>query len=329
MKRAALSGTALVLLLPVLVISAAMGGIGTSVPSPAAVSDIPAEYLELYQSAGAAYGIPWEVLAGVGKVECDHGRSNHPACSQQGAENFAGAGGPMQFLAGTWAAYGVDADGDGHADRWNPVDAVFSAARYLRASGAPRDMTGALFAYNHSFAYVGEVLDWAGRYRAEGRAAPVELGDPAALAHGVLASPGVALLPEAVRDVRSGRVDPRVSGALIALSQEFRLGHVGPLITGHAYYVAGTRQPSNHAVGRAVDIAVIDGMPVSPGNRAARRAALAIAQLPPPLRPTEIGTPFADLGRMPGFFSDRAHQDHIHIGYDRAHQDHIHIGYDR
>ena len=56
----------------------------------------------------------------------------------------------MQFLASTWASYGVDADGDGRADRWDPADAIYSAANYLRASGAPSDYRRAIFAYNHA-----------------------------------------------------------------------------------------------------------------------------------------------------------------------------------
>jgi len=72
----------------------------------------------------------------------------------------------MQFLVGTWARYGVDADGDGRADRWDPVDAIFAAANYLKASGAPADIPGAVFAYNHSQAYVDEVLRWASIYAA-------------------------------------------------------------------------------------------------------------------------------------------------------------------
>ena len=60
----------------------------------------------------------------------------------------------MQFLASTWAEYGIDADGNGTPDRWDPVDAIFSAANYLRASGAPGDIPAAVYAYNHSQAYV-------------------------------------------------------------------------------------------------------------------------------------------------------------------------------
>src|SRR6266540_1757220 len=96
------------------------GGGGLAEPTPTALADIPPQYLLLYEQAGLAYGVPWPVLAGIGKLECDHGRSPDPACWQEGAVNYAGAGGPMQFLAATWARYGVDADadGDGKADRW-------------------------------------------------------------------------------------------------------------------------------------------------------------------------------------------------------------------
>jgi cell wall-associated NlpC family hydrolase len=170
-KRLALIALAVCLLLPVLVLAAASsavgGGSGLAAPTATALADIPPEYLLLYKQAGVAYGVPWPLLAGVGKLECDHGRSADPACWQEGAVNSAGAGGPMQFLAGTWARYGVDANGDGRVDRWDPADAVFAAANYLRASGAPADTPGAVFAYNHSQAYVDEVLRWASTYAAE------------------------------------------------------------------------------------------------------------------------------------------------------------------
>ncbi len=314
MKRAALVAALSVLLLPVLVLGAAAGGSGLqTAPSGVALADIPPDYLALYQAAGERYGLPWELLAAVGKVECDHGRLPHPACSVEGAENEAGAGGPMQFLAPSWARYGVDADGDGRASRWSPADAIFAAANYLRASGAPEDVRAALFAYNHSAAYVEQVLAWAERYRAT---AQVALGDPGALAPAVLAHPRIALRPEAEADVRAGRVDPRVLAALLALGQSFRLGSIGPFVTGHAEFVAGTSRRSNHFFGRAVDISAIDGQPVSSRNEAAAAAARAIATLPGELRPDEVGTPFAELERLPGFFSDEAHADHLHLGYD-------------
>ena len=119
MKRAALSSCGLLLMLPVLFLAAAVGvldgGSGVSLGQPAAdieqIAGIPAEYLQLFQAAGVRYGVPWTVLAGIGKVECDDGQDPDPSCTQEGAVNYAGAGGPMQFLGSTWAAYGVSATG--------------------------------------------------------------------------------------------------------------------------------------------------------------------------------------------------------------------------
>src|SRR5207248_1842892 len=90
-----------------------------------------------------------------------------PACWKEGATNAAGAGGPMQFLATTWQQYGLAASGSGTADRWNPADAIVSAANFLKANGAPENLESAVFAYNHSNAYVEQVLAWAGRYPGE------------------------------------------------------------------------------------------------------------------------------------------------------------------
>jgi hypothetical protein len=137
------------------------GGFGVSARARA---DIPPRYLALYQSAAQRFGLDWAILAGIGKVECDHGRDPDPSCTKEGAVNSAGAGGPMQFLAATFAQYGVTPEG-GRPDRWNPADAIYSAANYLRASGAPGDYRAAIFAYNHADWYVAEVLRWAAIYR--------------------------------------------------------------------------------------------------------------------------------------------------------------------
>ncbi len=175
MKRLVLSSCGLLFMLPVLFIGAAVGvlggGTGVSLGQPAAytqqLAGIPAEYLQLFQAAGARYGIPWEVLAGIGKVECDDGQDPDPSCTQHGAVNYAGAGGPMQFLASTWAQYGVSASGKDTPDRWNAADAIFTAARYLKANGAPQELQRAIFAYNHSQEYVETVLRWAAAYEHE------------------------------------------------------------------------------------------------------------------------------------------------------------------
>jgi hypothetical protein len=139
------------------------GGYGVSALARA---EIPPEYLRLYLRAATRYGLDWAILAGIGRVECDHGRDPAPSCTQEGAVNSAGAGGPMQFLASTWAEYGVDAEGAGPPDRWNPADAIFGAANYLRAAGAPGNYRAAIYAYNHAGWYVEEVESWAAKYSA-------------------------------------------------------------------------------------------------------------------------------------------------------------------
>ena len=133
--------------------------------SALAEAEIPPLYLSLYEQAARHYGLDWAILAGIGKVECDHGRDPDPSCTKQGAVNSAGAGGPAQFLASTWAEYGVDADGKGPPDRWDPADAIYGMANYLRASGAPGNYRKAIYAYNHAWWYVNEVEHWASLYR--------------------------------------------------------------------------------------------------------------------------------------------------------------------
>lgn len=152
--------------------AALVGGGPSQAPLPAtangvsalARAQIPPLYLRLYLAAASRYGLNWAILAGIGKVECDHGRDPSPSCTKEGAQNSAGAGGPMQFLASTWASYGVNASGGGPPDRWSPADAIYSAANYLRASGAPENYRRAIYAYNHAWWYVNEVQGWAARY---------------------------------------------------------------------------------------------------------------------------------------------------------------------
>jgi hypothetical protein len=322
MKRLALAIACAVFLLPVLAIAAGTGVVADSIGHGTVtgpVADIPPRYMQLYQAAAARYRLPWELLAAVGKVECDHGRLPHPSCRRDGAENYAGAGGPMQFLAATWTAYGVDADRDGHTDRWNPADAIFGAANYLRSSGAPGDLQRAIYAYNHSGYYVHQVTTLMEQYRREASATPpgggVDLGDGVALAHAVLSNPRIELPADAVLDVRSGRVDPRLLAALLALSERFTLGGVGPFVAGHSKYVAGTSVLSNHAGGRAVDIGAVDGQLVRASSPATRHLVMASASLPASIRPTEIGSPFALTG-CGACFADADHQDHVHLGFD-------------
>ncbi|HVL96471.1 MAG TPA: lytic murein transglycosylase [Solirubrobacteraceae bacterium] len=111
---------------------------------------IPPFLLSIYQAAGIEYGVRWEILAAINEIETDYGRNLNVSS--------AGALGWMQFMPATWRQYGVDANRDGVKDPYNPVDAIFAAARYLRAAGAETDLRKAIFAYNHADWYVDSVL---------------------------------------------------------------------------------------------------------------------------------------------------------------------------
>ena len=177
------------LVTPVLLLSAAGAGIlGTDddpatqpVASGSALNDVPPAMLVLYQRAASAEcdGLPWTVLAAIGKVESDHGRSTLPGV--QRGSNAAGGQGPMQTLPGTFAAYDHPTPPGGAvpASPYDPVDAVHAAARYLCASGARggADIPSSVFQYNHSAEYVAQVLAIARGYAAD--AAPTDAADAA------------------------------------------------------------------------------------------------------------------------------------------------------
>jgi murein DD-endopeptidase MepM/ murein hydrolase activator NlpD len=111
---------------------------------------IPPFLLSIYQAAGVQYGVRWEVLAAINEIETDYGRNLNVSS--------AGAMGWMQFIPSSWKRYGVDANQDGKKDPYNPVDAIFAAARYLKAAGGDKDLRKAIFSYNHADWYVNSVL---------------------------------------------------------------------------------------------------------------------------------------------------------------------------
>ncbi|MBA3261881.1 MAG: lytic murein transglycosylase [Thermoleophilaceae bacterium] len=111
---------------------------------------VPPFLLSIYQAAGIEYGIRWEVLAAINEIETDYGRNLNVSS--------AGAVGWMQFMPSTWKTYGTDANKDGRKDPYNPVDAIFAAARYLKAASYEDDVRRAVFAYNHADWYVDSVL---------------------------------------------------------------------------------------------------------------------------------------------------------------------------
>jgi cell wall-associated NlpC family hydrolase len=197
-------------------------------------NSIPSNYLALYKQAGQQYGIPWNVLAGIGWVETHHGQLQAPGVTS--GENYAHAGGPMQFIPGTWSAFGVDGNHDGKKDRYDPADAIPAAARYLKHNGAPTHMRTAIFAYNHLVSYVNNVLSAARNY-ASGSFDVVQ-------AVGATCDDmnGAPLAPNAV----AGRV---ISFARAQLGKPYVYGAVGPNsfdcsgLTSAAYKSAGVVIP--------------------------------------------------------------------------------------
>ncbi len=196
---AAIAAALVLLLLAVVLVGAGAGIIGgqaacgAQAPASGQAATIPPSYLALYQQAGRQTSIPWAVLAGIGEAESDHGRS--AAAGVRSGTNAAGAAGPMQIgvsgaAGNTWGGapvhpakektggYGIDGDHDGQASVYDPADAIPAAALYLKAHGAPRDIPGALFAYNHDQRYVTTVLAWAARYTRGGAAALTAAENP-------------------------------------------------------------------------------------------------------------------------------------------------------
>jgi len=216
-------------------------------PPGAAAAAIPASYLALYRKAGAAYGIPWTVLAGIGEVESDHGRSTLPGVHS--GTNPWGAAGPMQFGVGgaagnTWGGtpvhpasqqtggYGIDGDGDGDVNVYDPGDAIPSAARYLQANGAPASMRAAIFAYNHATWYVDEVLSWAARYATGGALVISAAGSP-------------ICLRAAIGPLPAGAAGKVIAFALAQMGKPYQWGATGP----GAYDCSGLAMMAYRAAG--------------------------------------------------------------------------------
>ena len=286
-------------------------------PSATARAEIPAVYLRLYMDAGARYGIdPW-ILAGIGAVETDHGRSTAPGV-RSGVNSFGCCAGPMQFsLVGnpsTWDRYGVDGNHNGRTSPYESADAIPAAARYLRASGAPADYNAAVFAYNHADWYVAEVLAKAAAYR--GAAVAGSLPQLTATVGQVLRDPRIVLTPIQRADLHGGLIDPRLVSALAAIARRHSVV-ITALRSDHSMYTVDGNV-SNHSAGRAMDIGAVDGQPCR-GTRTGACAHLAreLAAVRGPLRATELIYCWDPDGPAdPRGFARADHCDHIHWGMD-------------
>jgi hypothetical protein len=199
-------------LVPVLV-GAGCPSATQAAPTAAAERGIPVRYLTLYRRAAERYRVPWQVLAGIGAIESDHGRSTAPGV-RSGVNAHGCCAGPMQFNLrdgppSTWQRYGVDGDGDGATDVYDPADAIASAANYLRAllRNAGGDVGRAILGYNHSQAYVEDVLARARAYAGAHGAALVEPGT---------ASPVMTACASGGLEGLTGPVDMRAARRLTA-----------------------------------------------------------------------------------------------------------------
>jgi cell wall-associated NlpC family hydrolase len=188
----------------------AAGGQGAQPPASSdATNSIPANYLSIFKATGAKYGVPWVILAGIGKVESNDGRTTLPGVHS--GSNAFGAAGPMQIGIGgasstTWGGapihpasqndggVAIDGDGDGVDDVYDPADAVAGAARYLLEHGVLDNVQQAIFAYNHLESYVETVLSFASQYASGGfTVSPVTLDAAPSCLPGASQAPNTAV----------------------------------------------------------------------------------------------------------------------------------------
>jgi hypothetical protein len=215
------------------------------------VPDIPSAFLAAYEASAARFALGaegWSYLAAIGKVESDHGRST--AAGVRSGQNFHGCcAGPMQIHNGfgsgdgTWGRFKTDGDGDGRLDVYDPEDAIATAARYLRASGAPADWRQAVFAYNHSASYVDQVMRQAATYR---------LTATAPIAKGISVAGDSAWLAD-VPGFPGERCDRRIVSDVVLLTSSYGLT-LTDCFGGAPHETRG-----EHPLGLAADLVPVDG----------------------------------------------------------------------
>jgi peptidoglycan DL-endopeptidase CwlO len=268
--------------------------------SPAGRASIPADYLHDFQQAGRTYGVPWVVLAGIGEVESDDGRSTLPGVHS--GTNAFGAAGPMQIGVGgaagnTWGGAPVhpageqvtgvatDATGNGVASVYDPADAIAGAAKYLVAHGVQNNVSGAIFAYNHLDSYVQDVLHWASIYSSGGfsvtAANNTTLTTQQCLANATSGfGPGSALIPNQAMAMVIGFARGQIGKPYLwggtgpdafdcsgLVMMAYRAAGIGIPRTSEDQWTWGPRVPPGHEEpGDLVFFAGADGTTTSPGH---------------------------------------------------------------
>jgi peptidoglycan DL-endopeptidase CwlO len=274
--------------------SAAQGEQPTA--SSNARDSIPANYLALFQETGNKYGVPWVILAGIGKVESDDGRSSLPGV-HSGANAF-GAAGPMQIGIGgasgnEWGGAPIhpasevvngvatDADGRGVADVYDPADAIAGAAKYLLEHGVQQNASGAVFAYNHSNSYVQLVLSFATTYAAGGfTVSPVTVANVPSCIPGVNTAADTEQVPNATvataidfaeaqlgKPYQWGATGPDAFDCSGLVMMAYRAAGVNIPRTSQQQFLWGPQVPASQVEpGDLVFFAGADGTPQAPGH---------------------------------------------------------------
>jgi len=261
--------------------------------SQSARNSIPADYLALFQSIGAQYNVPWVILAGIGKVESDDGRSTLPGVNS--GANAYGAAGPMQIGIGgaagnEWGGAPVhpasetvngvatDANGDGIASVYEPADAIAGAAKYLLADGVLDNVAQAVFAYNHLQSYVQAVLYWASVYASGGYS--VSQVSPASAPQCLVAASETSQTTNAVvlaaiayaeqqlgKPYEWGATGPDAFDCSGLVMMAYRAAGIDIPRTSQQQWAWGPRvSPSQVQPGDLVFFAGADGTPTSPGH---------------------------------------------------------------
>jgi len=261
----------------------------------------PPELVPLFESAAARYRLGARgpaILAALTKVESGFGQNMGPSS--------AGAVGWTQFMPATWRQYGVDADGDGRRDPFTAADAIHSAARYLRASGAPDDWRRALFAYNHADWYVDKVLREAASLETAGPARPrtglaLCVAEPTEPARGGAARVEGRGQIVAIPGSPGETIDARILRDVLALQQRYRF-----TIT-DGYAPMGHAAAGEHPLGLAIDVV--------PGPEGSWDDIDALARWAEPRQ----GSPRPPF-RYVGYDGDHAHGrgHHLHLSWDHS-----------
>lgn len=227
---------------------AAAAGAGAGMPAStsgacggAVSGEVPPDLRPIFRDAAARYELGSRgpsILAGLTSIESGFGQNMGPSS--------AGAIGWTQFLPSTWTAYGVDANGDGKRDPYDAVDAIHSAANYLRASGAPGSWRDALFAYNHAQWYVDKVLREAERLSAPGVEPTCETGIVTQATGSRRITGGGRIV--GIPGMPGESIDERILPDLLALLAAYRLKVTD------GYAPSGHAADGEHPLGLGVDL---------------------------------------------------------------------------